>query len=279
MQSASTWSRETADNLPAVKEETPDGNPGSVSETLKEETNMSIVSETTDKRELTDDDLVDGQLYKLGEESKWFKPIERRMRKPVSEMNPKAVEDIRHKPDNIPAIWCPFGDALDLDGNKIKLAPFPDGATFRANHLYRENGITYVGRGHYWSDGITMVDGVEYVDFKYSSGDLPCPVHEWCTGHYVSDIEQLEADGDDSDLYHCGETRTLFEFTSGEPGKDDDIQRLAGHRAFNDDKRETVNIFVELEVTCDRTSAQELAAELHAAADALAMYAAGMERA
>ena len=239
---------------------------------------MSIVSETTDKRELTDDDLVDGQLYKLGDDSKWYKPIERRMRRLVSEMHPKSVEDIRNKPDDIPAIYCPFGDAIDPDGNRIKFAPFPDGTTFAANCLYRENKITYVGRGHYWSDGIEEVDGIEYANFIYLKSDLPCPVHDWCEGHGVHDIEDFERDGDALELGCTSELRTLFEFTAGKPGNSD-IQRLATYKALDNDRNETAYIFATLEVDCNREAVHRLAAELHAAADALAFYVVEMEHA
>ncbi|WP_349902617.1 hypothetical protein [Parafrigoribacterium humi] len=264
----------------ATKEETPRANEGSVSETLKEETNMSIVSETTNKRELTDADLVDGQLYELGDESKWFKPIARKMRIPVSAIPPETVVEIRNKPSDIPAISYPFSEATDSDGNKIKFAPLPKGASFKSNYLFKENGITYVGRGIYWTDGLEEVDGIEYVNFTYGQGDLPCPVHDWCNGHYLRDIEAFERSGDKLELDFCvGPTMTFFEFNVGEPGDSTRPQRLAGSRSVNDDGEEQAHIFAELEVTCNRTSAQKLAAELHAAADALAMYAAGMERA
>jgi hypothetical protein len=155
-----------------------------------------------------DAQILDGQLHKALPGSPYFRPIEPRMRKAVGDLRPERVEQVRNKPDNIPAIAFSFGEVVDADGNDLGKVAFPHDASHGANHIYREDGVTYIGRGRYWSDGTEEVDGVEYVKFIYGSNDLPCETFDWCTGHFAGDLD----DDLDDEPDHFGRKETVWSF-------------------------------------------------------------------
>lgn len=214
---------------------------------------------------MLDAQILDGRLYKALPSSPYFKPIEPGMRKAVSDLRPERVEQVRNKPDDIPAIDFYFGDVVDADGNDLGKVPFPEDASYGANYLFREDGVTYIGRGLYWAVGIEEVDGVEYVNFIYESNDIPCEKFDWCTGHFAVDL-------DDEQAAHFGQGETLWSF-----GR---YEIKASKEVIFEDGVTSEGYSVDLEtnaqgqyVTHDLQSVEFLAAQLEDAAMQLRSFA------